>query len=145
MARAHGEVMIPVTQTRTGKNGNCLAAALASILEIPIRAVPEFGGDSVFIQNVQRFLAEHGLYYAHVSPDDPTIEAAFNQGEVFHVIEGISPRGGQHAVVGRNGEMIHDPHPQDGTGRGLVEVENYGLLCARMEHPSGGVNLSGAY
>jgi len=48
------------------------------------------------------------------------------------MIEGKSPRGGLHAVVGRNGKIVHDPHPQDGTGRGLVRIDNFGLICARM-------------
>jgi hypothetical protein len=137
--------MIPVTQTRTGANGNCFAACLASILEVPMHVVPDFGGDDVWLGNAQSFLAGFGLYYIQVPPDDPALWNAFTSGEVFHTIEGTSPRGGQHAVVGRNGEMVHDPHPQDGTGRGLVDVDAYGLLCARMLRPAGGVNLSGLY
>ncbi|HJX53533.1 MAG TPA: hypothetical protein VJ801_12270 [Polyangia bacterium] len=137
--------MTPVTQTRTGEDGNCFAAALASILEIPLHVVPEFGGDDVFVANIQRFLAEHGLYYVRVAPDDPALERAFESGDVFHTIEGVSPRGGEHATVGLNGEIVHDPHPQDGTGRGLVSVDAFGLLCARMSRPPGGVNPTGAY
>jgi hypothetical protein len=137
--------MIAVVQTRTGENGNCFAACLASILEVPLHVVPEFGGDDVWLDNIQAFLAGFGLYYVQVASDDPIIETAFAHGEVFHTIEGTSPRGGQHAVVGLNGSIVHDPHPEDGTGRGLVEVDTYGLLCAQMARPAGGVNLSGVY
>jgi len=135
--------MIQVTQTRTGPQGNCFSACLASILEVPIHVIPDFGGDDVFLFNVQAFLAQYGLYYVQVESDDAAVEAAFNQGEVLHTIEGTSPRGGQHAVVGISGEMVWDPHPEDGTGRGLVEVDCFGLLCERMSRPIGGVNLSG--
>lgn len=136
--------MIAVTQTRTGPGGNCFAACMASILEIPLHVVPELAADDQ-TERAQRFLEDFGLYYVQVDPDDPVLETAFSHGDVFHTIEGTSPRGGQHAVVGLNGEMIHDPHPQDGTGRGLVSVDAYGLICARMARPAGGVNPSGVY
>ena len=47
----------------------------------------------------------------------------------YHLICGPSPRGGgmSHATVGRNGEIVHDPHP-DGTG--VVKVECFGLFVA---------------
>ena len=106
---------------------------MASILEIPIWEIPEFGDDEVFLQNIQAFLEPRGLYYVQVDPDDPVLEIAFRAGEVYHTCEGLSPRGGQHACVGLNGSIVWDPHPQDGTGRGLVSVECYGLLCARMD------------
>ena len=124
---------ISVTQTRVGSEGNCFAACLSSILEIPLAQIPELGDDDEFLQNIQAFLEPHGLYYVQVKPDDPIVEIAFRVGEVFHTIEGVSPRGGMHACVGLNGSIIWDPHPNDGTGHGLVAVECFGLLCARMD------------
>jgi hypothetical protein len=127
--------MIPVQQTRVGAGGNCMAAAISSILEIPLWEVPEFShDDDQFLMDVQEFLASRGLYYVQVPPDEPTVKAAFRQslGPAYHTIEGTSPRGGQHAVVGDRGLMIFDPHPQDGTGRGMVSVQCYGLLCKRF-------------
>jgi hypothetical protein len=125
--------MIPVTQTRTGINGTCFTACLASILEIPVWEIPEFStDDNLFLQQVQEFLATRGLYYVQVLPEDPTIQSAFRSGTVWSTVEGVSPRGGQHACVARNGEIYFDPHPQDGTGRGLVSVQCYGLLCKRF-------------
>jgi hypothetical protein len=107
-------------QTRIGDVGNCFAACLASILEEPL---PEFGltRDHDYDANVDAWLAERGLRYKQVPAGDvmPT---------GWHTIEGISPRGGMHATVGLNGKMMWDPHPQDGTGRGLKTVERYGLL-----------------
>lgn len=130
--------MKPVTQSRTGKDGNCFSACLASILEIPLAKVPEFGGDDVWLQNVQRFLGAKGMYYVQVPAlAEETLATAFAAGYVFHTIEGVSPRGGLHACVGRNGRLIWDPHPQDGTGRGLVSVECYGLLCRSLNQKEG--------
>ena len=123
---------IPVSQTRTGQeHGNCMAASLASILECPISDIPELGDDEDFLFNIQRFLEPLGLYYVQVKPDDPILEIAFRTGEVLHTIEGVSPRGGMHAIVGLNGAPLWDPHPPHNGG--LVSVECFGLLCARMD------------
>lgn len=126
----------PVEQTRTGPNGTCFQACLASILEIPVWEVPDFStDDDLFLQQVQEFLATKGLYYVQVPPDEPTVVAAFKQslGPAYCTIEGTSPRGGQHAVVGDRGVMVWDPHPKsDGTGQGLVSVQCFGLLCKRF-------------
>lgn len=111
--------MIPQTQSRVGSNGRCFNACLASILELKERQVPDFP-DKGFRQAVDDFLAPFGLVYRRTSKS----VAPFG----YHTIEGISPRGGLHAVVGKDGKVVHDPHPQDGTGRGLVTVEYYGVL-----------------
>ena len=127
--------MIPIQQTRVGESGNCLNACLASILEIPLWEIPEFSKDNnLFLADIQEFLAGHDLYYVQILPDDPTVHEAFRMslGPAYHTIEGMSPRGGQHACVGDRGEIIFDPHPQDETSRGLVSIGCFGLLCQRF-------------
>ena len=116
--------MRPLTQTRIGHpNGNCLATSLASVLETPI---PEFGvgvPEAVFFRNLDRWLAKRGLRYRQVPIDRENPPAG------WHLIEGTSPRGGQHAVVGKNGKFVHDPHPVwDDPRRGLAREERWGLL-----------------
>ncbi len=121
--------MIPVVQSRTGKhNGTCFRAALASILEIGEQDVPDFGGDDpderVYWGRVDDWLAGRGLRYKQV----PIIKGAAPP-LGWHTIEGLSPRGGNHAVVGYNGKFVHDPHPVwDDPRRGLVEPRAWGLL-----------------
>jgi len=123
--------VIPLTQTRTGEpDGNCFATALASILEC---AVPEFDGPrrynfgsrdkgvDDYWANVDGWLRSKGLEYHQEPITNPPPSG-------WHTVEGISPRGGLHAVVGKNGKMIHDPHPQDGTGRFLREPLKWGVL-----------------
>ena len=111
--------MRPVYQTRTGEIGNCFAACLASILEEPL---PELGltSDHDYDENVNKWLAARGLRYTQVPSDVKPMG--------WTTIEGISPRGGMHATVGLDGKIVWDPHPNDGTGHGLVSVERYGLL-----------------
>ena len=122
--------VIPVMQDRVGQvQGNCFEAALASLLEIPLHAVPDLPREDVpFMLAAQSFLREYGLFYLQVATDDQVAGAAFSTGDVWHVIEGVSERGGPHAVVGLNGRLVHDPHPG---GRGLVRTDCYGFLVSR--------------
>ena len=115
--------MKPVVQSRTGSNGTCFRACLASLLEVPERAVPDF---KLANQDpgVDRFLAGRGLRYV----ETPVTAGSSPAPVGYHIITGTSPRGGAHAVVGKDGHLAWDPHPHDGTGRGLVREENYGLL-----------------
>ena len=126
--------MKPQVQSRTGPNGNCIEYCFASILEIDGSQVPDFGTDDVFLHNVQAFLKPYGLYYVQVPLNAPGLQQAFRSGgKIYHTIEGKSPRGGLHAIVGLNGKPEFDPHPHDNTGRGLVRIDCFGLLCARGE------------
>jgi hypothetical protein len=122
--------MWEITQTRTGKDGNCFAACISSIFEIPLEEIPEFG-DASFLDDVDTFLEPRGLYYVQVPLDDESLSVVFRKGHILSTIEGLSPRGGLHACVALNGKLIWDPHPQDGTGRGLVREDCYGLFGAR--------------
>ena len=100
-----------------GQFGDCQRAVIASLLELPISEVPHFlrdasGNPSDYWDSLQGFLASRGLAYMHV----PACSGAsfFGDGvDVYHEISGPSPRGGgvMHAVVGRNGVIVHDPHP----------------------------------
>lgn len=114
--------MKPVEQSRIGEDGRCFPACLASILELPEVSVPDL--DNTNETQVNGFLASHGLRYQEIPIDaDTPIPVG------WHVICGVSPRGGMHAVVGRDGEFIHDPHPvSDDPRRGVVKPERWGLL-----------------
>jgi hypothetical protein len=49
--------------------------------------------------------------------------------DTYHVISGPGPRGCHHSVVGLNGKMVHDPHP-DRTG--LEEAQMWDFLIKRF-------------
>lgn len=114
--------MIRLVQTRTGTpNGNCMATSLAAVLETQ---VPEFGvnvTDDEFYANMAEWLAEQGYRYR-----ERPVTGTKPKG--YHLILGISPRGGRHAIVGKNGEPVWDPHPEDGTGRFLASRDAFGIL-----------------
>lgn len=135
--------MKPVHQTIfDSSKGNCLSAAIASILELSIDDVPNFCKDfglGYFDEAVQLFLRNRGYAWLRVLmprvPNDD--DSKVSQGRPvetredlrFHYLPdhilcmatGKSPRGEWHHVVvgeirdGYNFRMLHDPHPA-GTG-----------------------------
>ena len=112
--------MRKITQSRIGENGTCFRACIASLLDLREADVPDFK-EANQDPGVNPFLRQYGLRYEEVPVGDLELTG-------LHLALGTSPRGGQHAVVCKDGKLLHDPHPQDGTGRGLVKVERYGLL-----------------
>ena len=153
--------MTPIFQTITdhnpaeGRYGNCTQAAIASILDLPLDAVPHFcvelpqdlEGGIEESRRVNEWLRERGLtlvelgYHAENIPswqeDWKRRGASF-----YHLMSGISPRGFCHCTVGMNGKVIHDPHPIGGE---LKPLENgtyvFGfilpmvLACDKQEVP----------
>ena len=114
--------MIPRVQSRIGKRGRCLNACIASILEIPEASVPDFPASDDYIADIDRFLAPFGVVYKQRPITEPPPKG-------HHMIEGISPRGGMHAVVGKDGKFVHDPHPGwYDPRRGLVKPLRWGVL-----------------
>jgi hypothetical protein len=109
-----------IVQSRTGENGTCFRACLATILGLKEADVPDFPQANQD-PGVNRFLRSFGLRYEQIPVSEPAPRG-------LHTIEGTSPRGGEHAVVGRGGKMIWDPHPQDSTGRGLIKKKTWGVL-----------------
>jgi hypothetical protein len=88
---------------------------------------------------VNTFLAKHGLHYDEIPYDAEQSPV----GE--HLILGISPRGGMHAVVGVDGVVKMDPHPMDGTGRGLVKPLKYGALTAVKRRAQDAMDIRAMY
>ena len=114
--------MIRTVQTRVGENGNCFMACLSSMLEIPLNQVPDFKGANLD-PGVNEFLRKYGLSYKEIPAEDDNAPIG------LHLALGTSPRGGQHAVVEKDGVLLHDPHPvSDDPRRGLTDVKAYGLL-----------------
>lgn len=109
--------MKPVHQTIFGeKKGNCLQACLSSIFGVPIYSFPHFqseksGWYEAFSQHmIERF----GLQPVELEISDSPGWLWIPKG--YHLVNGKSPRGDfYHSVVGKNGNIVHDPHP-DGTG-----------------------------
>ncbi len=113
--------MIPIQQTilhtKTTK-GNCLQAALASILELSLNDVPIFEGDNWYLQLMHWLEDCFGIELVRWD-----YEVVFKG---YYLVTGQSPRGDfKHIVVYKYGTMAHDPHP-DKTG--LTKIESTWLL-----------------
>ena len=108
--------MTPTNQTIVGHQGNCFVACIASILDLHIDDVPdlnafESGGEWVGVLN--GWLATMGLVYMECTVPSQDADEFFENKDFYHVIIGPTSRGGDlfHAVVGRKGKMVFDPHP----------------------------------
>lgn len=98
--------MKPVNQTRDGATGNCLQACIASLLDLPLDAVPDFGTAAGQWLRFARYMNQHGLQPVDVTP----VAHPYN---AYYLVTGTSPRGVNHACVALNGRIVHDPHPSD--------------------------------
>lgn len=105
--------MKPVFQTGFDvKTGNCYAACLASILEVPLDRIPVGLNDEKWIERANQFLAAFNLRTMVFKWE---VGREWTFGPVWHVVSGPSPRGNwYHACVGFGGEIVHDPHPDGG-------------------------------
>ncbi len=116
--------MKPVTQTTFGdKRGNCYAACIASLLEIPLDGVPNFcfeaKSESRWMNEVQDWLKEQGwgiamMLFPKLDSIKETIYVGMFPKDCHYIISGKSPRGLLHSVIGRDGKIVHDPHPDGG-------------------------------
>lgn len=140
---AAGEVVV---------NGNCWAAAIASILELPITEVPNFEiwfpttWSYLWDELTHAFLISKGYEIEydnrfrvfHLSKDewenkidewDHPYARLGNYEELlmeltgkFYFVSGPSPRGVSHVTIWQNGLMVHDPHP---SRDGILELEQF--------------------
>jgi hypothetical protein len=110
--------MKPVDQSilrdpANGQYGDCMRACVASLLELPIDRVPHFfdgGCDSAeFDKRLADYLDQHGLI--ELSMPAHVAQRTHYTRDCHHLMYGYSERGTFHAVVARNGLVVHDPHP----------------------------------
>lgn len=119
-----------VEQTELGyPRGNCVRAAWASLLGVPLAVVPDFSphalGDRVQIAAERAWVRTLG--YDLVVVPDVAIDVP---PDVCHMVSGLSPRGFGHRCVGRGGEVVWDPHPSH---QGLVEVWSRAFLVPLVD------------
>lgn len=115
--------MTPVKQTKLYApdgihNGNCYAACLASLLDLPLWMVPPFeemfGRGDWFSRTGEWLGRMFRLRIVRSQGHDP---AALPE---FYIANGPAERGVHHSVIYRAGELAHDPHF---SGGGLLNVE----------------------
>ena len=119
--------MTPVMQTATGKYGNCFPACLASLFECPLEDVPNFfdlagDDDAVWWALVRGWLKKRGFGIMFLELRSPEHLKAF---EGYIIVSGKSCRDLDHATIWKDGEMVHDPHPDK---RGLIAPDGVDMI-----------------
>jgi hypothetical protein len=109
--------MHPVTQTIMAGNddgipGNCLQAAVASLLDLELEAVPHFALHDDWLERLVAFAADRGYRVVYASPTEPPD---------FGLAFGPSVRGVMHSVTYVDGQTW-DPHP---SRAGLLSISNF--------------------
>lgn len=116
--------MTPVKQSKLYAkdgihNGNCYAACLASLLDIPLWMVPPFedmfGRGGEYRVRTQDWLRRmFGLRLQETSGH------RVDELPEFYIASGLGKRGVHHSVIYSAGKLAHDPHPSDD---GIIDVE----------------------
>lgn len=139
--------MKPIDQTVFGAGkGNCFAACVAAVLELPIEKVPNFCVDfgEEWFAELEKWLEPFGLAAVSFCFDhgrqvsDPEVLSGFFNGErsfyvrkdVPLILSGLNPDGVAHSVV-LDGTTIHDPNPRR---RGLASYRDIIALVAIHPH-----------
>lgn len=113
--------MKKIDQTTFAPEGNCQSAVLAMLLDLPLDAVPNFfeqgKNDLEWWEAYYRFLEEQNFSFVIFAGEHAETRAKSTKG--FYEVSGPSSRGVEHAVVYKDGELWHDPHP---SREGLLKV-----------------------
>lgn len=115
--------------------GNCMAAVVASMLELPITEVPNI--ETLYdVKNVEwniilyEFIRSRGFewqtddryriyHFIHEDHYFQEREIIALQNDLY-LVSGKSPRGIQHICIYKCGKLVHDPHP---TKEGIVTFD----------------------
>ncbi len=107
---------------------DCLKCCIASLLHLPYEAVPNFFAGlpqgvpvpATVNEFMQRWFNDRGHYLIEVPMSADSVEEMMQMLAMLHpglnmMLSGKSPRGKDHAVIVRDGQLIHDPS-RDGGG-----------------------------
>lgn len=100
--------------------GNCFAACLASLLDLPLWMVPPF--EDMYGRSTEHYMTRCNLWLARIFKLRLVKTEAHDLALLpeFYIANGPSPRGVYHSVIYSNGKLAHDPHPSD---QGVAEIE----------------------
>lgn len=118
-----------VEQRTTGwPYGECVRASYAMLLDLPIEEVPRFDPAALsgerqrdaecrWLASLDLGLIDYRAPHGGALPDEVLGEMP----PVYHLIQGLSPRGVGHCCVGFAGQVAIDPHPSQA---GLVYISS---------------------
>jgi hypothetical protein len=124
-----------VTQTHEGwPHGNCVQASYATLLGVPLNAIPPLDPGTCEIFGEEQGNRERA-WLASIGYDLMELQAPLGGAlpqalldcmpEEPHLMSGMSKRGFGHRCVGVAGRLVWDPHP---SRDGLLNVYSVGIL-----------------
>lgn len=120
--------MIAIDQTIFGAGtGNCFAACVASLLELPLADVPNFCAgytDGSWYPPYREWLAKRGFIDLSLNWGDWVTDVG-GMGDVIFIVSGPGPRGCDHSTLYQHGKLLHDPHP---SRDGLLKASEINIL-----------------
>lgn len=125
--------MVPAYQTQQGRRGNCFAACLASIMEMPLKGDLDFAcadyPNWLWIKHTAKVLATYNYYFGHIelSITDTMYGRGIDIGAgicIAHGPSGDASRPWRHATVYQHKRLAHDPMPW-GTGIKYVSAVSF--------------------
>ena len=124
--------MIPIKQTKVGKQGNCFEACIASVLECSIEDIPNIRNEKHECCNeiLNEWLSQRGLFYLELRVLQGHEDLVFGHGDFYYFQIGLTERsealgGLGHCVVCKQGRMVFDPHP---SSAGLLPSDENALI-----------------
>lgn len=111
--------MTPIDQQHSDKgNGDCMRACVASILDLPMEAVPHFvknGNAAMYHSVLKAFMYAHGWKNKDVGRHDGVLrwKPYHINGYYLASVPSANYEGVYHAVIiDREGVVVHDPSPK---------------------------------
>lgn len=126
--------MKKIYQTKFGlPHGNCMAACIFSLLEldIPLESTPDFMTFDDWATAVNDWFKDKMIPYRLLSVEPNARLLTMIEGSIV-IAGGPGPRGIDHAVLWKDGEIIHDPHP---AGGGISKVVDFTMFFWTGEFP----------
>lgn len=143
--------MKPIFQTvsNPGETGDCFAACVASVMELPLTDVPHFyrgmkpGAEvpqSVIDAMADWFTTHDACYVEFGLKGDLTEVTSYMEktvsNRIHYLLIGNSGRGTLHCVVAKGGKIVHDPISNNPQTFGLKADKDgffrIGLFCSPM-------------
>lgn len=101
---------------------NCMEACLATLFDAPLSAIPQLPFDANWVGAVRTWAKARGYGFVTIAvPDETVWRDAFSDG--YLICAGQSARGRLHAVIYKDGELWHDPHPESSGIKSVEQVD----------------------
>lgn len=117
--------MTPTQQTIYGEKGNCFEACIASFFDIPINDVPNLNAyeEGEWLEKLNDWLRPQGLVYFEGRILYGEMDEFFRDKDFYYIAIGPTIRSAEilHAVIGRKGKTLFDPHPDN---PGILKEKN---------------------